>query len=156
MSFFATAFTITPQLVATGAMVANDHKVDRVACVVKAVRDSYVHITAYMTSTADARCPENVPKLLQISGLLLKERRENHGFLAFGWGLRDRAASRVWCLLQWSQHCYLVVSQKNQYCVRNVRSGGQKCSVVGARGNCVRCNAQAIKDSDLAAGLSFR
>ena len=75
-----------------GAMAANvdDHKVewrghDCVACVVKAVRASYVHVTAYMTSTADARCPENVSKLRQISGLLLKQRREFT--VAAGWNM---------------------------------------------------------------------
>ena len=49
---------------------------DCVACVVKAVRASYVYVTAYMTFTADARRPENTSKLRQISGLLLKQRRE--------------------------------------------------------------------------------
>ena len=65
-----------------GAMVANvdDHKVewrghDWAACVVKAVRASYVYITAYVTSTADARCPEKV-STRQNSGLLRKQRRE--------------------------------------------------------------------------------
>ena len=47
---------------------------DWVACVVEAVRASFV--TACMTSTADARCHENVSKLRQISGLLLRQRRE--------------------------------------------------------------------------------
>ena len=37
---------------------------------------------------------------------------------------------------------------------RQERPGGQKCSVVGARGDCVRCVAEAVKDSVLAAGLS--
>ena len=35
-----------------------------------------VYAAAYMTSTADARCPENVSKLRQVSGLLLRQRRE--------------------------------------------------------------------------------
>ena len=45
-------------------------------CVVKAVKASYLHVTAYMTSNADARCLENVSTLRQISGLLLRQRRE--------------------------------------------------------------------------------
>ena len=57
-----------------GAIVANvdDHEVewrghDWVACVVKAESSPYVDVTAFMTSTADARCLENVSKLRQIS-----------------------------------------------------------------------------------------
>ena len=49
---------------------------------------------------------------------------------------------------------YLVVSKSHRHCIRKVRAG-HKCSVVGARGDCVRCVAEATKDSDLAAGLSF-
>ena len=37
---------------------------------------AYLYVTACMTSTAEARCPENVSKLLQISDLLLRQRRE--------------------------------------------------------------------------------
>ena len=48
---------------------------------------------------------------------------------------------------------YLVVTEKFQ-ALRQERLGGQRCSVVGARWHCVRCDAQAVKDSDVAAGLS--
>ena len=46
------------------------------ACVVRAVKASHLYVAAYMASTADARCPENVSRLRQISNLLLKQRRE--------------------------------------------------------------------------------
>ena len=109
-----------------GTIVANvdDHEVewrghDWVACVVKAVTASYVDIRAFMTSTADARCLENVSKFRLITGLLLKQRREF--ITAADWNmvleklettffgvwlgvLRDGTARRVWCLLQRSQH----------------------------------------------------
>ena len=49
---------------------------------------------------------------------------------------------------------YLVVSKSHRHCVRKFWAG-HKCSVVGARGDCVRCVAGSIKDSDVAAGLSF-
>ena len=49
---------------------------DWVACVVRGEKASYLYVAAYMTSTAAARCPENVSKLRQISILLLKQRRE--------------------------------------------------------------------------------
>ena len=74
------------QFVASGEAVIADvesNKVewqghDWVACAVKAVKAFYLCVTAYMMSTADARCPENMSKLRQISNLLLKQRRE-HG-----------------------------------------------------------------------------
>ena len=115
-----------------GALVANvdDQKVecrghDWAVCVVKSVRTSYVYITAYMTSTADARCPENVSKLRQISGQLLKQRREfiiaadwdtepeqleTAGFLR----LVGRVARRARDLLQRSQHRLLGGQQELQ------------------------------------------
>ena len=107
-------------------MVANDENNNvkrkghgRVAWVVKAVKALYWFVTAYMTSTADARCPENLSKLRKIAGLLLRQRREfiiaadwnmvleqleTTGFLRLVWELRDRAARRVRYVLQRSQH----------------------------------------------------
>ena len=122
-----------------GAIVANvdDHKVewrgrDWVACVVKAVRASYVDIRAFMTSTADARCLENVSKLRQISGLLLKQRREF--ITAADWNMvLEQLETTFFCV--WLGSCvmelpgergsgrsidYLVVSENFRHCVRNV------------------------------------
>ena len=67
-------------LLQLGAMDANVvvQKIERrgrdwAACVVKAVNGSYLYITAYMTSTADARFLESVSKLRQISCLLSQQ-----------------------------------------------------------------------------------
>ena len=49
---------------------------DSAACVVKAVKFSYLYVTAFMTSTLDARNPENVSKLRQISNLMLRQKWE--------------------------------------------------------------------------------
>ena len=77
-------------------MVANvDHKVEWMACVVKAVKASFLYVTARMS------------KLRQISNLLLKQRREfviaadwnmvpeqleTTGLLVIGWELCGRAS----------------------------------------------------------------
>ena len=106
-----------------GAMVANvdAHEIewrgrDLVACVVQAVKASYLCITAHTTSTAGVRCPENVSELCQISGLLVKQKREfiitvdwnmqleTTGFLLLVGGLRGRGDRRVRHVRKRSQH----------------------------------------------------
>ena len=58
---------------------------DFVACVFKTVKASHLHVAAYMTSTADAPCPENLSKLRQMSNFLLKQRRES--VIAVDWNM---------------------------------------------------------------------
>ena len=135
---------------------------DWVACVVKAVRASYVYVTAYMTSTTDARCPENVSKLRPISNLLLKQRREfvvaadwnivleqleTTNFLRLVGGCVIELAVELGTCYSGRSIDYLVVIFLQALC--HEHSSKQECSLV-------RCDAQAVKGSDVAAGLPLR
>ena len=142
-----------------GAMVVNveHNKIewrghDWVACVVKAVRASYVYLTSYKTSTADARCPEIVSELRQVSSLkqrrefiiaadwnMVREQLETTGFLRLVGGCVIEVPGERGTYYSGRSINYLVVG-KNE-ALRRERPGGQKCSVVGARCNRVRCDA---------------
>ena len=91
------------------------------------------HATAYMTSTPDARCLENVSKLRQMSTLLLKQRRVF--VIAADWHM-ELSQLETTGFLRWIGGCvlevrcvygkcrnidYLVVSSNFKHCVRNVR-----------------------------------
>ena len=98
---------------------------DRVACVVK-VKVSCLYVTAYMTSNADARCPENVTKLSKISNKLLKQGCEFVTAADWNMVLEHRC-----CVIEIPGETgtcysgrsidYLVVSKNFRHCVRNVQ-----------------------------------